>query len=239
MAVLQEQSERAAAPAAEPSAPRGAHEPPSLRAIARVASGGLLRRDPPARPPKVRPRPRPGPARRGAARAERAARGDVVKPPDGRGGCWWSLCARAKRGTPARSRCRLPARAAPRAARPARSGRRWAPRESSCPPPFPPPPPFRADWTRLVPPPVLTGHVSSFPRESSWRASRRREGSSCGAEPGCSLARRASLSPSPPSPRAGRAARRVRLVRSEGRGVSTEYEGGGGGAASPPLRAGR
>ena len=24
----------------------------------------------------------------------------------------------------------------------------------------PPPPPFRTDWTRLVPPPVLTGHVS-------------------------------------------------------------------------------
>ena len=23
-----------------------------------------------------------------------------------------------------------------------------------------PPPPFRTDWTRLVPPPVLTGHVS-------------------------------------------------------------------------------
>ena len=29
------------------------------------------------------------------------------------------------------------------------------------PPPLPPPPPSRTDWTRLVPPPVLTGHVSS------------------------------------------------------------------------------
>jgi ATP-binding cassette subfamily C (CFTR/MRP) protein 1 len=26
-----------------------------------------------------------------------------------------------------------------------------------------PPPPSRTDWTRLVPPPVLTGHVSSLP----------------------------------------------------------------------------
>ena len=25
-----------------------------------------------------------------------------------------------------------------------------------------PPPPSRTDWTRLVPPPVLTGHVSSL-----------------------------------------------------------------------------
>ena len=30
-----------------------------------------------------------------------------------------------------------------------------------CRPPPPPPPPSRTDWTRLVPPPVLTGHVSS------------------------------------------------------------------------------
>jgi len=28
--------------------------------------------------------------------------------------------------------------------------------------PPPPPPPFRTDWTRLVPPPVLTGQVSSL-----------------------------------------------------------------------------
>jgi len=27
----------------------------------------------------------------------------------------------------------------------------------------PPPPPSRTEWTRLVPPPVLTGHVSSLP----------------------------------------------------------------------------
>ena len=26
----------------------------------------------------------------------------------------------------------------------------------------PPPPPSRTEWTRLVPPPVLTGHVSSL-----------------------------------------------------------------------------
>ena len=29
-------------------------------------------------------------------------------------------------------------------------------------PPPPSPPPSRTDWTRLVPPPVLTGHVSSL-----------------------------------------------------------------------------
>jgi hypothetical protein len=34
-----------------------------------------------------------------------------------------------------------------------------SPRTPECLPP-PPPPPSRTDWTRLVPPPVLTGHVS-------------------------------------------------------------------------------
>ena len=35
----------------------------------------------------------------------------------------------------------------------------------------PPPPPSRTDWTRLVPPPVLTGHVSSLlPRTRRRRA---------------------------------------------------------------------
>jgi len=29
--------------------------------------------------------------------------------------------------------------------------------------PSPPPPPCRTNWTRLVPPPVLSGHVSSLP----------------------------------------------------------------------------
>ena len=33
-------------------------------------------------------------------------------------------------------------------------------RQASPHPPPPPPPPSRTDWTRLVPPPVLTGHVS-------------------------------------------------------------------------------
>ena len=33
----------------------------------------------------------------------------------------------------------------------------------------PPPPPSRTDWTRLVPPPVLTGRVSSFSRRCERR----------------------------------------------------------------------
>ena len=36
----------------------------------------------------------------------------------------------------------------------------WKDAEGARPPP--PPPPSRTDWTRLVPPPVLTGHVSSL-----------------------------------------------------------------------------
>ena len=36
----------------------------------------------------------------------------------------------------------------------------------------PHPPPSRTDWTRLVPPPVLTGHVSSLlPDGEEWEVS--------------------------------------------------------------------
>ena len=37
-------------------------------------------------------------------------------------------------------------------------------------PPSPPPPPFRTNWTRLVPPSVLTGHVASTAQGSDEQA---------------------------------------------------------------------
>ena len=43
-------------------------------------------------------------------------------------------------------------------------------------PDLPPPPPSRTNWTRLVPPPVLTGHVSSLTRASRSRRAGRASG---------------------------------------------------------------
>jgi hypothetical protein len=89
----------------------------------------------------------------------------------------------------------------------------------------PPPPPSGTDWTRLVPPPVLTGHVS-------------------GRDHRVGLGGRVLPGHAPPSPPLREPApprgnqqinihswtRRVQIVRRDGRDVSTLYgrEGGGG-----------
>ena len=44
-----------------------------------------------------------------------------------------------------------------------------APRSLPAPPAPPPPPPSRTNWTRLVPPPVLIGHVSVRQAPHAWR----------------------------------------------------------------------
>jgi len=61
----------------------------------------------------------------------------------------------------------------------------------------PPPPPSRTNWTRLVSPPVLTGHVSSRPR----RASSRRVATRAAPLPGGSSASRSTSGSA--GPRAG------------------------------------
>jgi translation initiation factor IF-2 len=63
--------------------------------------------------------------------------------------------------------------------------------------PPPPPPPSRTDWTRLVPPPVLTGHVSSLSGGAHARGARAR-GRRCGGR--ARPQRGAALGGCPPPP---------------------------------------
>jgi len=90
-------------------------------------------------------------------------------------------------------------------------------------PPPPLPPPSRTDWTRLVPPSVLTGHVNRLQARAEELA---RQVGALRAERDEALARatqeaQAREKVNAVAAAAARGTRRVRLVRGEGRGVST------------------